>query len=168
MTLEDAFERMIRKLIQGVPAAVTVGIATNIDKETGMCDVNREDAPTLHRVRIDVIAGIKKGLTIYPKDKSLVACITIEGNPMDAYLLAVSEADEIRLGGKEAGGIVLSGYLFDRLQKIEQSLSDLITSYKTHTHPVSGTAAGAIMPTPIIGDPGTTKQNDLESKIVYQ
>ena len=168
MTAEDAFKQMIRKLMQGVPASVTVGMATNIDKEAGVCDVDREDAPTLHKVRIDIISGTKKGLTIYPKDKSLVACITIEGNSMDAYLLAVSEVDEIRLGGKEAGGIVLSGYLFDRLQKIEQSLSDLITNYKTHAHPVSGTTTGAITPPPVISDPGATKQNDLTSKIVYQ
>lgn len=103
MEIDDLITGFISKLQQKnkIDAQVT-GIVLEVQENT--CTVQRENAPTLYKVRLTAIEDeVGSFIKIKPRLGSVVLCGIIEGLQAEASVLQCSEIDEVQIivGNKE-------------------------------------------------------------------
>jgi len=92
---EELLNRFATKHIGKIPADVTTGTVKDIDEDTYTCTVEREDRPTLYRVRLNAVEYTGDRFVLIPKEGSYVLVCMIEGDGADGYLLATSEIEKL-------------------------------------------------------------------------
>ncbi|NDW10952.1 hypothetical protein [Dysgonomonas sp. 520] len=150
MTPEDAFLQLFKKLMPKA-AMVSVGKATNIDKEKRVCDVERDGQPILFNCRLNaVVDSMNSYSVVFPKPDSYVLCLTI--GDTDNLVIAYSEIQEINVkienttmvmngedtvfNGGKLGGMV-------KISELTNKINDFVKIFNSHTHPVSTTGTAS-------------------------
>lgn len=125
----------------------------------------------LSDVRLKAVVNEKTDgvLLVTPTPGSPVLVGSLTGDYNDLAVLSIEQFDKIILGGTSNSGIVKAPDLVDRLNKIEQAITELVTDYKKHVHPTSspGSPTSPIAAT-TVKDAGTTALNNIiNNKIVH-
>lgn len=155
--LEEAIEQAVRKIAGKMQLKqVLTGTASEVTETT--CTVIREDAPTLHDVRLNAIDDdLQSQFTVYPKDGSHVVVAILEGVKTEAILLRCSEVEKakIKIGtqtltmtadgfvfnGGDLGGMVKINELKTQLAKATKRIDDVIAALQNGV-PAAGAADG--------------------------
>ncbi|MCL2328438.1 MAG: hypothetical protein FWC39_07985 [Bacteroidetes bacterium] len=160
-TFEQAVILAINKSAKKVQIRQTfVGVATNV-RET-ICNVEREDAPTLLDCRLNAIDDdLQSFVTIYPKAGSNVIVGVIENLKSEFVVLRCSEVDKVKLKiGEQTLLINKDGFVFNngtldglvKLGAILEKINRLEDKLKTHQHAYipypEGVAATPVSTTP--------------------
>lgn len=168
--MSNEFESLLEKLItlivdKKTSASVSVGIASNIDKEENTCDVEIDEDFVIHGVRLSaVIDSAESRCIVYPKEDSQVLVIMIGKNKAEGFLLACSEVQEINLKiGDKSLKATSDGFVYnegtDGLVKLSEMVSwmnKVYTDLTTLTGLLSTTTvAGNGTPLGIIFNPTT-------------
>lgn len=177
MEFEETLERLITLMIdKKTLASVSVGKASNINKNNDTCDVEIDDGLMLHEVRLRAIIdeGASKVVT-YPSENTQVLVLMLGKKKEEAFLLACSNVEErvISIGSQNlvvnAQGFCFNGgedgmvklpNLIDWMGKVSTDLTTLKTLLSTST------VAGNGLPLGIIFAPTakTPVRDDLEDK----
>ncbi len=97
MKVEEVFEEFIGK-VQDKKKLVQcfVGTVAELDKEEGTATVEREDKPTLYKVRLNAITGsLTDKIEVFPVVGSEVLCNLVDNNKTEAAILKYSEIESI-------------------------------------------------------------------------
>lgn len=170
--VEQAISEAV-KIISGKHQIKGVVSGTAVNVRDTLCDVERENAPTIYDVRLNAIDNdLQSYATIVPKEKSNVLVAVIENLKTEAVVVCCSEVQKVLLkigtntvvmdddgfvfnDGKIAGLAKLPK-LIEWMQKVYSDLQTLKTQLQTH--PVAGNSAPLAMtfnvsvPNPIQGD----------------
>ncbi|MBP1630874.1 MAG: hypothetical protein H6Q15_1767 [Bacteroidetes bacterium] len=138
--------RLIKLLIKKeISAQVSVGRATNIDKNKRTCDVILNEDITIYDCRLNAISdAFKNHFLVTPKEKSYVTYQLIENQNTNAIIIGYSEIESIEIiiddqklaitkdgfifnEGKNKG-IIIADKLVSDLEKYSQILSQLQTT----------------------------------------
>lgn len=183
---EQAVQTAIKKEAGKLQIKQTiVGTATNI-RET-LCNIERENAPTLFDVRLNAIDDdLQSFVTVYPKEGSKVIAGIIENLKTEAVVLRCSEVEKIKLkiGNQTAyidkngfvfndgtlGGLVKVGDLTQRLNNLENDINGLKNAFNTWiVFPGDGGAAlKAITAAWTSQRISVTQQANIENKNIKQ
>lgn len=156
---------------------IYTGEVVAVDTDKAIIDVQINENVIIYDVRLKVVINDNSGLFIIPKLHSFVAIAQMDGG-QDYQLLQASELDKVwlKIGDTtceaSAAGIIINGgnnyglvkvdSLVQRLNNIEQILTEIKTGYETHTHPAPG---GTTSPpvTPYTYSVTQSTRNDLEN-----
>ena len=130
---EKALEQSICSAIKKAAAKTQIkqtiiGVATNV-RET-LCDIEREDAPTLLDVRFNAIDDdLQSFVTVYPKEGSKVIVGIIENLKTEAVVLRCSEVEKVSLKiGNTEMVIDRNGYKMERQgENLNNVLRDFVS-----------------------------------------
>ncbi len=175
---EQAVEQATKKLLERYQVkGVVSGTAVNV-RDT-LCDVERENAPTLYDVRLNAIDNdLQSFVTVVPKDKSNVLVAVIENLKTEAVVVRCSEVQKVLLkigtntvvmdddgfifNDGNISGLAKLPKLIEWMQKVYSDLQTLKTQLQTH--PVAGNSAPLALPfNPTVSNPA---QGDFEDKKV--
>lgn len=156
-----ALEEAIREAIKAVAdrfqiEEIITGTVVNVSETA--CDVEREDAPTIHDVRLSAIDDdLQTYCVTVPADRSSVVIGIIEGLKTEAVILRCSEiqAFRVKINGKtfviNAEGVVVDGTnLVQWMNKVHSDMNTLKTLLQ------NSTIAGNGAPAAIVFNPQTT------------
>jgi hypothetical protein len=179
MTGAEAIQQLIETLMRRVPVSVTVGTVKDIGTDKRTCTVEREEQPTLFKVRLNsIIDNYTDNVTVFPKIGSYVLCVAIGSDVTDCYLLATSEVEEIamKIGNQTLKaykdgfvfnggdlGMVFSDKLTEKLNNLEKDLNNLKTVFSTWV--VSPQDGGAALKTAVATWAGQTLNETQKAQI---
>lgn len=156
-----ALEEAMREAIKAVAdrfqiAEIITGTVVKVSETA--CDVEREDAPTMHDVRLSAIDDdLETYCVTVPAVNSSVVVGVIEGLKTEAVLLRCSEvqAFRIKIGGKtfivDKDGVTLNGTnLAQWMNKVHTDMNTL--KNLLNSSPIAGNGA----PAAIVFTPQTT------------
>ncbi len=131
--MEENFQRLIELLLKkSLPAMVCIGTVKDVAEDKQTCTVDREDAPTLYKVRLNAVIGeLDNNVTIVPAPKSKVLCSLIDNDVNEAYILSCEKPEEINVKLSETTliinqeGVVINGGELGGMIKIEELVSQL-------------------------------------------
>lgn len=119
-----------------------IGTAKNI-RDT-LCDVERENAPTLLDVRLNAIDGdLQSFVTVYPEEGSKVIVGIIENLRTEAVVLRCSEVEKVNLKiGDQTLKIDKDGFVFNdgtldgmiKIRELTEKINALVDAFNSHTH----------------------------------
>ena len=146
----------------------------SVDLSTRTCDCTILDGKVnadLPGVRL--MAALDDGLLIEPVVGSVVS--VVYSKQVDPFVAQYSEianitiisSGQIIFNGSAMGGMVKVIDLTQKLNKLENTLNDLITKFNSHTHILtltSGTGTAAPTVAPETGTITPTQQADIEDK----
>lgn len=126
--IENELARAIRNTIRkGIPVMVTEGTVEAVDKETRTCHVKRDGLPDLIDVRLNaILSPTGDTFTIYPQKGSNVLCVLVDNQPADAFIISVTNYDEIVFGDGSLGGFVKAKELKTQVDKNTDILKALM------------------------------------------
>lgn len=145
--LEENFQRLIEILLKkNVPSMVSFGTVTKISSDKQYCTVERENAPTLYKVRLNAIIGqIDSNLTIIPKVGSTVLFSLIDNDCNEAFILSSScpeeidikientslsiKKDQVLINEGSNGGLIKINDLISELGKLSNRVDTIFTGF---------------------------------------
>jgi len=148
-TLERLIHLMIEKRI---PVSVSVGTASDIDKEADTCKVTLTENQILHGVRLRaVVDNDENKVVVYPKEDTPVITILIENAVTEAFLLSCSNVESVVCKiGDQSIKMDSDGFVFNegtdgmvKLTELISKLNGIVTAFNTHTHVVATTGTAA-------------------------
>ncbi|WP_418894706.1 hypothetical protein [Limibacterium fermenti] len=156
-------EQAIKEAISAVSEnsqikGIISGIAVNV--RNTLCDVERENAPTIYDVRLNAIDDdLQSFLTVVPEEKSNVLVAVIENLKTEAVVVRCSEVQKVllKIGANtvvldnnglvfndgEISGLAKLPKLIEWMQKVYADLQTLKTQLQTH--PVAGNGSPLAM-----------------------
>lgn len=136
--IKESIKKMTSK---GGAGIVFTAKVKSVDGET--CNVELEGI-TLTDVRLRaVVNGENSKILVTPKTDSYVLVVDLAGNLSQLAVVGYSEVEKIEV---DTDKIIFNGGSNHGLVKIEEltnKLNELSRAISSHTHPVSGSAAGA-------------------------
>ncbi|MCT4637292.1 MAG: hypothetical protein N4A72_06255 [Bacteroidales bacterium] len=131
--MEENFQHLIELLLkQSIPSITTVGTVKAVDTDKLTCDVEREDAPPLHSVRLHATEiSHKSYVVIIPEVGSDVLCTIIDNDVNEAQVLSSSKPEGVKIKIAETTvaidkeGVTINNGDLGGLIKIEELKSDL-------------------------------------------
>ena len=168
--LRTEMKEFVKGVLQEEEIYSVVGTVEKVDESKRTCTVKpSDDSPDLFNVRLQSFESNDNGLVLIPKKDSKVI-VTFMNNSIGFVSMCselekvLLDCDEVTINGGDNDGLVIVGELTKKINALENKLNSLITNYKTHVHPVSGSTAGAITPPPPITNISpTTQQSDIEN-----
>ncbi len=159
--MEENFQRLIELLLKkSLPAMVCIGTVKDVAEDKQTCTVDREDSPTLYKVRLNaIIAELENNVTIVPAPKSKVLCSLIDNDVNEAYVLSCEKPEEINvklsettliinqegvvINGGDLGGMIKIEELTKNLEKLTKRVDTIYNGFKSLAPdpPMAGSAA---------------------------
>jgi len=123
----SSFEKAVIAIIKdNTPVMVTEGTVTKVDKVANTCNIERDQLPELFKVRLNpVLEAGTNVITVYPQVGSKVLCLLVNNDPNDAYVLALTDIDEIIINGGANGGLTITPALVTELGKNNEYVETL-------------------------------------------
>ena len=107
-------------------------------------------------------AGVSDGFVISPEIGSMVYVLTSKYTL--PFIVTFSDITQFDIMGGEFGGLVKVAELTEKLNKLENKVNEIITTFGTHTHTVIMLGAPtSTTPTPIVGNLTVSQRSELEN-----
>lgn len=155
MTAEQAFELMVRRLMQGVKIgsgiSIHIGKVKEIDEKEDTCTVDM-DGLQMHDVRIHAIIDeqVTDKCTVYPAMDSYVMVLGM--GDCEGMILATSTIAKVNIKTGDVSaevskdGVTLNGGALGGMVKVNEltdKINELVKAFNNHTHQVSTTGTAA-------------------------
>lgn len=141
---------------------LTSGTVLSVDSNKRTCVV---ELPNYVDITCKLMAETGDGVLIKPTVGSTV--LITYATYTDAYVLLMSDVDEVSFKGTENGGLVKVIQLIDVINDIQNKVNELISTFNSHTHTSGGSGSPTTPPTtPISGTLTITNRSDVENTAV--
>lgn len=171
--MTDRLKKVFDKHFKNPAAGICQGEVVKVDKSAFTCEVKRSDKSVLKDVQLKALKQQEKGLVLLPKVGTTVWLLNI-GEP-DWLVIDMEEIDEIHCDAVKIvwnrgllGGVPASPKLVERLNKLEDALTELQSKFNSHQHITNkgDVAAGTLTPsTSLITK---TTASDIENPDIKQ
>lgn len=177
MEIREIFEEFIGNELAKERFYSLIGKAVNVDEDKRICDFAPiDDIATREGIRLQSAISQTKGFVLIPKESSFIIVTFL--NRSTGFVSLTSELEKIiwdvdltQINGGNNGGLINIQPLIDKINQLENALSNHITIFNSHVHITTATVAAT--PTPGIIAPTTpgditntitpiTKKSDLE------
>jgi len=185
--MEEKFQRLIELLLKrSLPAMVCIGTVTEEAEDKQSCTVERENAPTLYKVRLNAIIGeLENNVTVVPALKSKVLCSLIDNDVNEAFVLSCEKPEEINvklsettlvinqegvvINGGDLGGMIKIEELTKNLDKLTKRVDTIYNGFKglTPDPPLAGSAAVTAALKAIVSPPTEDFSKLEDSKVKH-
>jgi hypothetical protein len=188
MKIKEAIKSLAGESKDAITTLVLCKVLS-VDTSDATCSCEPLTGGAPYNVRLRSIAASNiNGMLLVPDIDSIVVIATIGRNTGEALVVAYSDVtsvslhntkggkleitdDTVIINGDTHGGMVIVSKLVNKLNALENALTQLITSFNSHTHMVAAVPANATIPTvtptvPFTASVSNTTINDLENKKV--
>lgn len=142
----NGIDELIKLILSKVQHPISLGIVKNVDEESGLCEVERDDLPTLYNVRLNaVVSGSQMFMQIPSLESFVIVAEISDGgqavimtSSIDKIIAQVSDdismvmdKNGIVFNDGKLGGLIKIDDLINRLNTVEKDLNTIKTSIKS-------------------------------------